>query len=74
MSVITRLSSTGRVPDEIRRAAAQQQRLFERHLAPWLGRFFADMRLAKAAEFYRHVGMIGSLFIDIERQAFALPA
>jgi TorA maturation chaperone TorD len=48
--------------------------LFEKHLAPWIGRFFADLERAKSAEFYRAVGALGRAFIDIETEAFALPA
>jgi TorA maturation chaperone TorD len=48
--------------------------LFEKHLAPWIGRFFADLERAKSAEFYRAVGALGRVFIDIEAEAFALPA
>jgi TorA maturation chaperone TorD len=56
-------------------ATADAQRLmFERHLAPWIGRFFADLERTEAADFYRHVGAIGRLFIGIETEAFALPA
>lgn len=51
-----------------------QRRIFDRHLAPWLARFFADLESARDARFYRHVGSIGHLFVDIEREAFALPA
>jgi TorA maturation chaperone TorD len=48
--------------------------VFEKHLAPWLGRFFADLEQAEAGGFYRHVGAIGRLFMEIEAEAFALPA
>jgi len=51
-----------------------QQRIFEKHLAPWLGRFFDDLSKASGAEFYRAVGALGRVFIDIETEAFALPA
>jgi len=51
-----------------------QKRVFERHLAPWIGRFFADLESAKDAPFYRHVGTIGRLFVEIETEAFALSA
>jgi TorA maturation chaperone TorD len=51
----------------------RQRQIFEKHLAPWIGRFFADMAVADAADFYRHVGAIGRLFIEIETEAFALP-
>jgi TorA maturation chaperone TorD len=51
----------------------RQRQIFEKHLAPWIGSFFADMAVADAADFYRHVGALGRLFIGIETQAFALP-
>jgi TorA maturation chaperone TorD len=51
-----------------------QARLFERHLKPWMSRFFADLATAEQARFYRHVGALGRLFIEIETEAFALPA
>lgn len=47
--------------------------LFEKHLSPWIGRFFTDLEQAKAADFYRHVGTLGRLFVVIETEAFALP-
>jgi TorA maturation chaperone TorD len=51
-----------------------QRRMFERHLAPWIGRFFADLEAAQQADFYRHVARVGRLFIEIESQGFALAA
>jgi len=48
--------------------------LFDRHLAPWIGRFFLDLEQAERADFYRHVGALGRLFIEIETQALALPS
>ncbi len=54
-------------------SAEKQQPMFEKHLAPWIGRFFADLEIAEAADFYRQVGTIGRLFIEIETEAFALP-
>ena len=50
------------------------QQLFEKHLAPWLGRFFADLERAEAADFYRRVGTLGREFMQIEAEAFALPS
>jgi TorA maturation chaperone TorD len=50
------------------------QRIFERHLKPWIGRFFSDLERAEAADFYARVGTVGRLFIDIETEAFALPS
>ena len=52
--------------------AGADRDLFEKHLAPWIGRFFADMERAEEADFYRRVGTIGRVFIEIETEAFAL--
>jgi TorA maturation chaperone TorD len=60
----------GRLPA----AAGADRDLFEKHLSPWIGRFFADLEQAEAADFYRSVGTIGRLFVDIETEAFALPS
>lgn len=54
--------------------AGSDQQIFEKHLAPWLGRLFADLEQAEGADFYRRVGTVGRLFIEIETEAFALPA
>jgi TorA maturation chaperone TorD len=48
--------------------------LFDKHLSPWIGRFFSDLEQAEAADFYRKVGALGRLFVDIETEAFALPS
>jgi TorA maturation chaperone TorD len=54
--------------------ANSDRMIFERHMAPWIGRFFADLENADAANFYRHVGTLGRVFMDIEAEAFDLPA
>jgi TorA maturation chaperone TorD len=48
--------------------------LFEAHLAPWMARFFADLEQAQAAAFYRSVGLLGRVFMQIETEGFARPA
>jgi TorA maturation chaperone TorD len=52
--------------------AGADRHLFERHLSPWIGRFFADLEGARAADFYRHVARVGRTFMEIETEAFAL--
>jgi TorA maturation chaperone TorD len=47
---------------------------FARHLRPWAGRFFADLEAAPSARFYRAVGALGRLVMDIEQAALELPA
>jgi TorA maturation chaperone TorD len=51
-----------------------ERRFFDRHVAPWARRFFADLERAEAADFYRAVAAVGATFIDIETEAFALPS
>jgi TorA maturation chaperone TorD len=48
--------------------------IFEKHMVPWIGRLFTDLERAKAADFYRHVGALGRVFMEIETEAFALAA
>ena len=50
------------------------RRFFERHLQPWAACFFADLETARHARFYRPVGAIGRIFMEIEAQAFAMDA
>jgi TorA maturation chaperone TorD len=54
--------------------AGSDRVVFERHLAPWAERFFGDLERAESADFYRPVGTLGRVFIDIETEAFALPS
>ncbi|MCM0021468.1 MAG: molecular chaperone TorD family protein [Tagaea sp.] len=51
-----------------------QKEFFDRHIATWAGRFFEDLAAAKSARLYMPVGRIGKLFVDIEREAFAIDA
>jgi TorA maturation chaperone TorD len=46
--------------------------LFENHLSPWIGHFFADLERAKAADFYHRVAAVGQVFVAIEAEAFAM--
>lgn len=51
---------------------AEQQSFFKRRLRGWAPDFFRDLREAKSAEFYRPVGRLGALLMEIEDSAFAL--
>jgi TorA maturation chaperone TorD len=55
-------------------AGGADRRFFEQHLRPWAPRFFADLETTKSASFYRAVGRVGGLFMDIETEAFAMDA
>jgi TorA maturation chaperone TorD len=48
--------------------------VFDKHLSPWIGRFFSDLEQAEAADFYRTIGMLGRVFTEIETEALALPS
>jgi TorA maturation chaperone TorD len=52
--------------------AGSDREMFEKHLRPWIGRLFGELEQAKGAVFYRPVGTIGQLFMQIEREAFAM--
>ena len=49
--------------------APDQALFFERHLAPWAGRFFEDLERARGARLYRPVGTIGRLFVAVDAAA-----
>jgi TorA maturation chaperone TorD len=58
--------AAGRFP-----ASPETQRVFfEKHVLPWMGRVFVDMESAASARFYRSVGSLGRLFLEIEAEAF----
>ena len=47
---------------------------FATHLRPWAARFFGDLEKAEAARFYRAVGILGRVAVEIEGAAADLPA
>jgi len=44
-----------------------QRKFFNDHLAAWLGLFFGDLQQAMTARFYRAVGGLGEVFLDLEK-------
>jgi len=46
----------------------QQRRFYMRHLHPWAEKFFIEVQQAKAANFYKSVGLLGQRFIQLENQ------
>jgi TorA maturation chaperone TorD/DNA-binding transcriptional regulator YdaS (Cro superfamily) len=47
-----------------------QRTFFEKHVSRWMARLFADMEKAENAKFYRSVGTLGRVFLEIESEAF----
>ena len=66
------MSGHGRRRRSRRRAGADRE-IFEKHMAPWIGRFFSDLEQLQTADFYARVGALGRTFMEIETEAFALP-
>lgn len=54
--------------------AGAEPLFFQAHVGPWAARFFHDLERAEGAAFYRSVGALGRVFMDIETAAFALSA
>jgi TorA maturation chaperone TorD len=52
--------------------AGTDRMIFDKHIAPWIGRFFTDLENAKVGNFYRRVGSLGRVFMEIEAEAFNL--
>jgi TorA maturation chaperone TorD/DNA-binding transcriptional regulator YdaS (Cro superfamily) len=50
---------------------SEQARFFARHLKPWALRLFADLEMSRSANFYRAVGRVGRVFMELESEAFA---
>ena len=61
----------GLVGGSIVAPAGADRDFFERHLAPWIRRFFSDLEHAKSADFYARVGALGRIFVDVEVEAFS---
>jgi len=57
---------------EIAAPAGTDREFFQRHLAPWIRRFFEDLERAKSADFYGCVGTLGRVFMAIEMEAFTI--
>ena len=53
---------------------AEQARFFDSHLKPWASRMFADLEMSASAKFYRAVGRVGRVFMELETEAFTLSA
>jgi TorA maturation chaperone TorD len=65
---------SGLIDGRLPAPAGSEQQIFQKHLAPWIGRFFADLERADGADFYRRVGTLGRVFVEIETEAFSLAA
>lgn len=49
-----------------------QREFFEKHVDTWMTRFFSDMTTARAAHFYRAVGLLGERFLEVERSYLSM--
>ncbi len=53
---------------------SRQHQFFDRHIAPWAGRCFADIGVSPSANFYKAVANLGNCFMELEREAFLIDA
>ena len=53
-------------------SVADQKIFFDAHIRPWASLFFRDLEQSPSASFYRSVGTVGRLFMQIESQAFEM--
>jgi TorA maturation chaperone TorD len=53
-------------------SAHEQKQFFDRHIEPWMGRFFEDLQNAESASFYSAVGLLGEQFVEVEKQYLAM--
>ena len=53
---------------------ADQKTFFDTHIRPWATRCFEDLEQSPSAAFYRPVGTLGRLFMQIETQSFEMEA
>ncbi len=52
----------------------RQRAFFGKHIGCWAPRFFEDLQAAGSAAFYMPIGLIGSVFMAVESQAFEMAA
>ena len=50
----------------------EQQKFFETHMLPWIGRFFVDLGKAKTAQFYQAVAQFGAAYNELEKQYLSM--
>jgi TorA maturation chaperone TorD len=51
---------------------SEQQNFFDKHMLPWIGRFFVDLGKAKSANFYQAVAQFGAAFNELEKQYLSM--
>jgi TorA maturation chaperone TorD len=49
-----------------------QTSFFDKHMKPWLARFFTDLGNARSAEFYKPVAQFGAAFIELEQSYLSM--
>jgi TorA maturation chaperone TorD len=62
----------GLIGGDIASPAGTDREFFEKHLAPWIKRFFVDLENSESVDFYARVGLLGRTFVDIETEGFSL--
>jgi TorA maturation chaperone TorD/DNA-binding transcriptional regulator YdaS (Cro superfamily) len=63
----------GLIGGEFAGGESEQRVFFKRHIQPWASRLFSDLEACAKTPFYKAVARVGTAFIDIETEGFALP-
>ncbi len=50
----------------------RQRDFFNKHIGPWASHFFSDLEGAKNSVLYAPVGTVGTVFMEIEKEAFRM--
>lgn len=51
---------------------SEQQKFYQKHMLPWVGRFFVDLGKARSAGFYKAVAGFGAAFNELEKQYLSM--
>ena len=51
---------------------SEQQKFYQTHMLPWIGRFFVDLGKARSASFYQAVARFGAAFNELEKQYLSM--
>ena len=53
---------------------ARERAFFVHRVHPWAGEFFKELQAARAAQFYKAVGLLGQQFVELENQYLDMQA
>jgi TorA maturation chaperone TorD len=73
-AILLRIDVRACSPEMVRLRLKPSARCSRRTLSLGSATFFADLEPAERSQFYRSVGALGRMYMELEAEAFALPA